>query len=147
MEQLAIIATFDTKTPAEHLALRLRDLGFHSEVHDESNEQKWKLFNLTPRAHLQVRVHSSEEDRALAQLREWKDDPAMAEAIRCPECASSRIEFPQFSRKTLIGALPSALAAAGVIDQNFFCNACNFTWPAKEPDPGPELDRLNWPKR
>lgn len=147
MEQLVTIATFNTKEPAEQLATRLRELGYHSEVHDESNEQKWKLFNLTPRAHLRLRVHSSEEDRALALLQEWKGDPAMTAAVHCPECGSSRIEFPQFSRKTLVGALPSALAAAGVIDQNYFCEACNFTWPGKEPGPAPELDRLNWPKR
>ena len=147
MEQLITVATFNEPAPAEALMARLREHGFHSEVHDESNEQKWKLFNLTPRAHLRVRVHSSEEDRALAQLEAWREDPILAAAVHCPECGSSRAEFPQFSRKTIVGALPAALAAAGVFEQNYYCQACQFTWPATPPGPEPELDRLNWPKR
>ncbi len=147
MEQLITIATFNDRAPAERLVARLLESGFHADLQDESEEQKWKLFNLTPRAHLRVRVHSSEEDAALAQLGAWKDDSVLAAAVHCPECGSSRVEFPQFSRKTLVGALPAAMAAAGVIDQNYFCEACNFTWPAEDPAPGPELDRLNWPVR
>jgi predicted RNA-binding Zn-ribbon protein involved in translation (DUF1610 family) len=147
MEQLITVATFNEKEPADQLAARLGTAGFSAEVQDESNEQKWKLFNLTPRAHLRVRVHSSEEDRALAQIDAWKDDLVLAAAVHCPECGSSRVEFPQFSRKTLVGALPAALAAAGVIEQNYYCDSCAFTWPGKTPEPEPELDRLNWPKK
>jgi rubrerythrin len=147
MEQLITIATFNETAPAERLIARLREAGFQPDLQDESEEQKWKLFNLTPRAHLRVRVHSSEEDRALAQLEAWKDDAILAAAVRCPECGSSRVVFPQFSRKTLVGALPAAMAAAGVIEQHYFCEACNFTWPGEPPGPEPELDRLNWPKR
>jgi hypothetical protein len=147
MEQLMTVATFNTQPPAERLVARLREAGFQADLQDESGEQKWKLFNLTPRAHLRVRVNSSEEAAALAKVSEWKDDPLMAEAVHCPECGSSRVEFPQFSRKTIVGALPAALAAAGVIEQNYYCDACHFTWPGKAPEPEPELDRLNWPKR
>jgi hypothetical protein len=147
MEQLVTVATFNEPAPAERLIARLREAGFQPDLQDESGEQKWKLFNLTPRAHLRVRVHSSEEAAAFAKLSEWRDDPILTEAVHCPECGSSRVEFPQFSRKTIVGALPAALAAAGVIDQNYFCEACKFTWPATAPAPEPELDRLNWPKR
>jgi transposase-like protein len=147
MEQPITVATFNDQAPAERLVARLLEAGFQADLQDESFEQKWKLFNLTPRAHLRVRVHSSEEERALAQLAEWKDDPLMTEAVHCPECGSSRVEFPQFSRKTIVGALPAALAAARVIDQSYFCDSCQFTWPGQTPAPELELDRLNWPKR
>ena len=66
-------------------------------------------------------------------------------SLKCPECGSSRIEFPQFSRRTLMGALPAALAATGVIAQEYYCESCHFTWPA-EVKAEPELDILNWPK-
>lgn len=146
MEQPITVATFNEREPAEHIAARLRDAGFAAEVYDESNEQKWKLFNLHPRAHMRVRVHASEEENALARLEEWRHhEPALHQAVKCPECGSSKIEFPQFSRKTLMGALPAALAATGVIAQEFYCEACHFTWPA-EPKAEPELDILNWPK-
>lgn len=145
MENLITVATFNEREPADVIASRLRDSGVNAEVYDESNEQKWKLFNLNPRAHMRVRVHSHELDRANARLSEWRSDSVLSQAVRCPECGSSKIEFPQFSRKTLMGALPAALAATGVIAQEFYCESCHFTWPA-EVKPQPETDILNWPK-
>jgi len=146
MEQLITVATFNEREPADHIAARLREAGLAAEVYDESHEQKWKLFNLHPRAHMRVRVHSTEENRAHALLDQWHNsEPALAKAIECPECHSSRIEFPQFSRRTLMGALPAALAATGVIAQEYYCESCHFTWPA-ETKVQPELDALNWSK-
>ena len=146
MEQLITVATFNERDPADHIAELLRQAGLAAEVYDESHEQKWKLFNLHPRAHMRVRVHSNEEDRAHAVLAEAKNlDPDLAKAVMCPECGSSRIEFPQFSRRTLMGALPAALAATGVIAQEYYCEACHFTWPHST-KPERELDAMNWPK-
>lgn len=146
MEQFITVATFNEREPADAVAARLRESSLAADVYDETEEQKWKLFNLTPRAHLRVRVHTSEEAAALNLLKSWADDPALAQAIKCPSCGSSRIEFPQFSRRTIMGALPAALAATGIIKQEFYCESCHFTWPAELDKPGPEVDILNWPK-
>jgi len=96
---------------------------------------------------MRVRVPTNEVEPANAQLAAWRTaaDPALAQAVRCPECGSSNIEFPQFSRRTLMGALPAALAATGIIAQEFYCESCHFTWPAVT-KPQPEVDVLNWPK-
>ena len=146
MEQLITVATFNDRAPAEINALRLRAAGFSADIYDESHEQKWKLFNLHPRAHMRGRVHSGEEERAHVLLKEWhQTEGALNDAVHCPECGSSRIEFPQFSRRTLMGALPAALAATGVIAKEYYCEACHFTWPDVVAVP-PELDVLNWPK-
>lgn len=146
MEQLITVATFNEREPADRIAARLREAGIDAEVYDESDEQKWKLFNLHPRAHMRVRVHTTEEERALAHLAEARgSEPALQHALHCPECGSSQIEFPQFSRRTLMGALPAALAATGVIAQEFYCESCQFTWPPTAKTE-PELDLLNWPK-
>jgi len=146
MEQLITVATFNERDPADHIASRLREAGLNAEVYDESHEQKWKLFNLHPRAHMRVRVHSDEENRAHALLDEWQaSEPALNQAVKCPECGSSRIEFPQFSRRTIMGALPALAAATGVIAQEYYCEACHFTWPDKT-KVEPELDALNWRK-
>src|SRR5258706_7639921 len=86
MEQLITVATFNEREPADHIAARLREAGLSAEVYDESHEQKWKLFNLHPRAHMRVRVHSAEEKRAHALLDEWKGSLAeLEQAIMCPE--------------------------------------------------------------
>ncbi len=146
MEQLITVATFNERAPADIIAKRLREAGLAAEVYDESQEQKWKLWNLNPRAHMRVRVHSAEQTRAEALLDEWKGtEPATSQIVRCPECGSSRIEFPQFSRRTIMGALPAALAATGVIAREYYCEACHFTWPDST-KPEPELDALHWSK-
>jgi hypothetical protein len=148
MDQLITIVSFNEREPADKLATRLRDAGFQAEVRDESQEQKWKLFNLYPRAHIQVLVPEAECDRALGQITDWdRADGALRQAQRCPECGSTRVEYPQFSRRTLMGSLPAMLAATGVIERDFYCESCHFTWPAEPPKPEPELNLLGWPKR
>ena len=114
MDQLLTIATFNDREPADRLTTRLRDAGFNADVFDESAAQKWLLLNLKPRAHMRVRVPKADGDRAMQQLRDWDAaDGAMKEAIRCPQCGSSRIEYPQFSRRTLMGALPAVAGRGG----------------------------------
>lgn len=144
MEQSLTVATFNAQAPADVLCDRLRQAGFNADVFDESSAQKWLLLNLSPRAHMRVRVPTEEGDRALAALKEWDEaDGAMRDSVRCPQCASSRIEYPQFSRRTLMSALPAAAAAVGLIDRHFYCENCGYTW---DPDAKPEadVDVLNW---
>src|SRR3954469_6668723 len=145
MEKTFTVATFNDRTPAEALTNRLRGAGFDADLFDESSAQKWLMLNLKPRAHMRVRVPNSDGERALQTLRGWGDAPELKEAVHCPQCHSSRIEFPQFSRRTLMSAFPAAAAAAGIIEKQYFCEACGFTWEA-EPKVEPKLDVLNWPE-
>jgi DNA-directed RNA polymerase subunit M/transcription elongation factor TFIIS len=146
MEQSLTIATFNERAPADRLTTRLREAGFNADLFDESAAQKWFLLNLKPRAHMRVRVPKDDGDRAIQQLKEWDAaDGAMKDAVHCPQCNSSRIEYPQFSRRTLMSAFPAAAAAAGIIERQFYCEACGFTWEA-EPKPPRKMDVLNWPE-
>jgi transposase-like protein len=146
MEQLLTIATFNERAPADQLCERLRGAGFNADVFDESTAQKWLMLNLSPLAHMRVRVPKDDGERAMALLREWDAaEGAMKHAVRCPQCASSRIEYPQFSRRTLMSALPAAAAAAGIIEREFYCEACGFTWPPEVKEPA-KMDILNWPE-
>lgn len=139
------VATFNERAPADRLTARLREAGFNADLFDESQAQKWLLMNMTPRAHMRVRVLKQESDRAVQQIADWeKTEGALDGAVRCPQCASSRIEYPQFSRRTLMSALPAAVAAAGLIEREYYCEACGNTW-QEEPKANPELDVLNWP--
>lgn len=140
------IAAFDHLEPAEHLAVRLREAGFHAEVQNEAAAQKWQLYNMHPRAHIRVVVREEDAVATTKQIEAWHAaDGCLATAARCPECGSLRVEYPQFSRRSLVGALPAALAAAGVIERDFYCEACQFTWPEHE-TPIPEQDALWWSK-
>jgi hypothetical protein len=148
MESLVKIAAFNELQAAQAVAARLDAEGIAAVVHDESGQQKWQLWNLTPYAHLLVQVPGDHEDRARDLLKTWAaGDASSLGAVRCPECASFNIEYPQFSRKTLLGALPAAMATAGLVEKEFYCQDCHFTWPAEPPPPQPELDILNWPKK
>lgn len=148
MDALTKLAVFNDLAPAENLVRRLEESGVEVSVLDESSQQQWQLWNLAPRAHLHVRVAVESEGRARELMQAWiAQEGGDLGAVRCPECGSFKVEYPQFSRKTLLGALPSALAAAGVIERNYYCEACHFTWPDEAPKAEPELDVLNWPKR
>jgi hypothetical protein len=148
MDSPTKIASFNELAHAEALFQRLGKEGIEADIHDESNQQKWQLWNLKPLAHLLVRAGVNDETRARALLQLWASEPGgVPGAVRCPECGSFSVEYPQFSRKTLLGALPSALAAAGVIERDYYCEKCHFTWPAEPPKAGPELNILNWPKK
>jgi hypothetical protein len=147
MPEFISIAVFNERDPAEKLAIRLRETGYEAEVFDESLEQKWHLMQIRPRGHMRVRVPETQRERALQQLQQWSGDGLLAGAVRCPECGSTQVEYPQFSRRTIMGALPAIAAAAGVIERDYYCEACHYTWPADPPPPEPERDRLNWQKK
>lgn len=148
MAQLMTVVSFSEMPPAEKIAGRLRDEGFYSEIRDEAGQQKWLHFNRAPRFHMRVLVPEEQAEAAAAKLLEWQaSEPVLATAARCPECGSFRVQFGQFSRRTILGALPSVAAATGVIERDFYCEGCQFTWPAEPPEPEPERDALNWSKK
>ena len=145
MEQVITVATFNERPPAETLKDRLIGAGLHAEVMDDSGAQAAFFVGSHPKAHMHVRVRKEEMERAESMLKEWEPDGVMSEAVRCPQCASSRIEYPQFSRRTA-GSIPfAALAAMKVIPREYYCQACQFTWPDKAEEEV-ERDALNWPK-
>lgn len=129
------IASFDEFPLAEGLAARLSKEGFHATAESDAEEQFWRLYNLHPRAHCHVCVPMAHVEAALAKLAELDVTEGVLEgAVRCPDCGSSRIEFPQFSRNTIMGALPALAATAGFVDRRFYCCACHFTWaPGTDP--------------
>jgi hypothetical protein len=146
MEQYLTVATFNERTPAEQVAARLNEAGISADVFDESDAQRFLLMNLEPKAHMRVRVDKDLGEKAMEKLREWdRAEGLLRNAVRCPQCGSSRIEYPQFSRRTLMSAFPAAVAATGLIDREYYCEACAFTWPDVE-KVETKRDPLNWPE-
>ena len=64
-------------------------------------------------------------------LIDWDaNDGALRDAIHCPECGSLRVDYPQFTRKSLLTNLTMGVAAnVGLVDKEFYCEDCHFTWP------------------
>ncbi|HEV2246299.1 MAG TPA: c-type cytochrome [Terriglobia bacterium] len=84
------------------------------------------------RSRLGVRLEAPGEQASLAEefLYHWEGTEAWLEhAIRCPECQSFRVDFPQFTEKSIFTNLTMGLIAElGFIERQYYCEDCHFMW-------------------
>ena len=130
---MVTIATFNEPSQAKHLKSRLQEAGVKADIHNEGRLQK-AAFMSKPQANVKVMVDDQDFEKALGLMVQWEStDPDIASAIiRCPQCGSSRIEYPQMTRKNLTPALASVLFALKVFPKEFYCEDCHFTWSNEE---------------
>jgi hypothetical protein len=126
------VATFNVPAHAEPLRKRLEQEGIPALVHDDSKlERMW--FVSKPLAGVRVDVPERDFERTLKLFKSWgANEEALRDAVRCPECASSRIEYPQFTRKFLLPNLVGLFSAIGLVQKEYYCQDCHYTWPSKE---------------
>ena len=138
------LVTFNELEPAVLLQKRLQQAGVPAIIHDESKlERFW--FMSTPFAAIHIEVPQPQYLRARQLLLEWdKADNALHSAVRCPECQSSRVEFPALTRKFVTPVLMRLFTSLHVMPEEFYCLDCHYTWPTVTPIQ-PKLDILNWP--
>jgi predicted Zn-ribbon and HTH transcriptional regulator len=124
------VVIFNNRANAEPIARRLAEVGIPAEVHDELGLQKlW--FASKENAGARVEVPAEKFEQACRRLSDWDEtEGALRNAIRCPECRSLRVEYPQFTRKSFIPNLVMGfLAAVGQVEKQYYCYDCHFTWP------------------
>lgn len=129
MNRIAL-ALFPNRAKAEPLRHRLEEAGIGAEIHDELRLEKlW--FVSKPETGARLEAPSEQFERAIDLLLDWDAaEGALRDAIRCPECKSFRIEYPQFTRKFLIPNLAlGPLSALGLVEKEYYCQDCHFTWP------------------
>ncbi|HAV63640.1 MAG TPA: hypothetical protein DCY13_14895 [Verrucomicrobiales bacterium] len=138
------VATFNETGPAGALRVRLEEAGIKSAIHDESKlERFW--FMSEPEAAIHVEVSQPDYLRARQLINEWdRSSGVLREAVRCPECASPRVEFPQITRKFLMPVVEAALMALHIMPREFYCLDCQYSWPKTRP-PKREFDILGYP--
>jgi hypothetical protein len=121
---------FNSRAAAEPLQKRLVEAGIRAEIHDELRLEKF-WFVSKPETGVRIELPADQYERAYELLMEWdKKEGLLREAIRCPECGSLRVEYPQFTRKFLIPNLAMGLLAAiHAVEKEFYCQECHFTWP------------------
>ncbi len=124
------IASFDDSAPAEKLARMLCEEGFGAITDNDAAEQLLRFCNPHPHGQWHVLVPPDKLDAALARLHAMDAAASGLQfAIKCPSCNSTQVEFPQFSRNTIVGAfIPAAAAALGLAERQFYCTSCHFTW-------------------
>src|SRR5262245_28170727 len=96
------LATFHRPAQAETLKAFLESEGVTAQIHDERNPQRfWFLARRQAGIHVQV----SEESLEVARQFLTASPSAKAilkNAIRCPACRSSRIQYPAMTRKNML---------------------------------------------
>ncbi len=125
---MVTIATFNESAQAKHLKSRLDAAGVKADIHNEGHLQK-VAFMSKPQASAKVMVTEEDFEKANKLMLDWEaSDPAIGSAIRCPQCKSPRIEYPQLTRKFIVPAIASVLFALKIFQKEFYCQDCHFTW-------------------
>jgi hypothetical protein len=129
---MVTIATYNEPAKAKRLKEKFKESGVKADVHNEAPLQAY-AFMSKPQANAKVLVEEEDFPRAQELMVQWEAaDPDIA-AIRCPQCNSPRIEYPQLTRKFLTPALAGILFALKVFQKEFYCQDCHFTW-TNEPE-------------
>jgi hypothetical protein len=138
------LVTFNELEPAQRLRERLIQSGIQAVIRDESKRERlW--FMSEPLAAIHVEVPQSAYITAQNLIQEWDQaDGVLKEAVRCPECGSGRVEFPQFPRKFYLPRFGALLLALRILPRNFYCQSCHYTWPTAVRLEG-KKDVLGWP--
>lgn len=133
---MVTIATFGEAAKAKHLKKRLQDAGVKADVNTERLQAVATLSG--PDSNTKVLVEEEDFAKANQLLTEWEaDDPQIGGAIRCPQCKSPRIQYPQLARRfPFIPGLAGILFALKIFPKEFYCEDCQFTW-GKDGDPTP----------
>ena len=124
------VALFPSSAKAEVIKQQLRSSGFAAEAHEEGWLPALWFVN-THKCGVQLDVPADQFERAEQFLLDWDArEQALKEAIRCPECGSFRVLYPQFARHSILTNLALGVAAQfGLIEKHFYCEDCHFTWP------------------
>lgn len=133
------VASFNTRSQAEALRNRLAASGIRAEIHDELRYARlW--FVSRPKSGVRLEVPLTQTERAHQLLIDWQvAEGAFGQAIHCPECGSLRVEYPQYTEKSLLTNLAMGLAAElRLFAREYYCEDCHYTWP-KEGSKGSRL--------
>jgi len=138
------VALFENHTQAEPTRQDLVQAGIRAEIHSESGLAKlW--FVSKARAGVRLEVPVKDAERARRLLVQWDADHGwLQSAIHCPECRSLRIEFPQFTEKSLLTNLAMGLIAeCRLVERQFYCEDCHCMWAKSQPQPQPQRLRAH----
>ena len=139
-----LVATFNEEPPARLLRDRFEQAGIAAKFKDDYFLQRF-IFFVKPAGTKKVYVDINEFDRARGLLRDWdREEHVLDHAVRCPECRSARIEYPQYTRKFVTPLVIEWLISFGA-EKDYYCMDCHYTWP-KEIKAQPDLDVLGFPK-
>jgi hypothetical protein len=122
------MATFNQRSQAESLRKQLEEAHIPAVIYEESPLRRlW--FLARPNPCVRVKVPASMFEDALRLLQLWDtSDGVLRSALHCPECRSTRVEYPQFTRKFFLPNLLGILSVFGLLERKFYCENCQYMW-------------------
>lgn len=132
------IAIFNDRALAEPIRARLAQAGIAAEVHDDLGHRTlWATPK--PARPVRIEVPASEFERGEQLLVDWDaQDGSLQHAIHCPECKSLLVQYPQATDKSVLTNVAMGVASQlGIIDRQYYCQDCHFTWPREGTAPRP----------
>ena len=124
------VATFHERPTAEVFRDYLERKGMEANVQDERKLQRF-WFLARPAAGVHVRVPREELGLGQELLGEWEATvPKAYRSIHCPSCGSSRVQYPQMTRKFILPTLIAhLLVLLRIMERECYCEDCHYTWP------------------
>lgn len=122
------IALFENLAQAQPAKQLLAYAGIRAQIRAESGQAKlWFISSRRAGARLETAVRDAE--RAGKFLHQQGSDSRLHRAIRCPECKSFRVDYPQFTEKSLFTNLAMGLMVElGFIERQYYCEECHCMW-------------------
>jgi len=123
-----LIAAFEKRQAAEALAAYLLEKDIHATLMDLTVSMPG---NALPADFAKYQVRVSEPDApAAVQATSHTDNgiTLMTTAIRCPECGSVRVQYPEFPRNFVVPFLFRLLVKSGAVQGAYACLTCKHEW-------------------
>jgi hypothetical protein len=136
------LAIFNDRATAEPIRDRLLRAGIPAEIHGEPWQAKlWFVSRLC--AGVRVDVPAKLSQTAELLLLAWDcAEGALQDAIRCPDCGSLRVDYPQFTEKSFCTNVAiGLLAGLGLVEKDYYCEHCHCMWPKTGATPSIESRR------
>lgn len=124
---MVTIATYNEPAKAKQLKEKFIAAGVKADVHNEANLQTY-AFMSKPKANVKVMVDDDDFARAHSLMLEWEASDPEIGALHCPQCNSTRVQYPQLTRRFLTPGLAGILLALKVFPKEYYCQDCHFTW-------------------
>ena len=123
------VALFNDAATAEPIRVYPRQAGIPAEIHHEP-WLTWLWFVPRSEAGLRIDVPACLSEAAGELLRAWDAEGVLFIGIRCPDCGSMRVDFPQFMGKPFItNPAIGLLAGLRSVEKDDYCEHCHRMWP------------------
>ena len=129
MNRIAV-ALYRDRSKAQVLQRRLIEAGFDATLNDK-RQLRTLWFVSREKDDVRVEVPCEQFARAENCLVDWSAaEGPLDGAIRCPECRSLRVQYPQYAQNSLLTNLAMGLLAElRALEKQYYCEDCHFAWP------------------